>query len=320
MLVSAVIFSIILFGIVGVFVAKNRGVAGRIGFFLGIFLGPLGVIIVALLKEGTGIISSGAVYCGERDVFSDQYRLWLINKYGIQRNLVLDRFVINSQVFENLDDALAFANNLELVQIEKSQTSASEWVETLRLILKIGIIFAGIIVVFVAGRELLGFIQSQREKREQQEAVSRANDAIMSMKHQVSKALGEIGVSLPKNSTMTAINYNDLEPEELDSKIFIGASVGGGDVTGHDQCSFINSDGKESYSGGKLIRFFVEGDPISIEKFYDREFSGARFIKSSEKFEIETVRSVYRGPEKIVILNAVEQGIYPTRVDICVFQ
>lgn len=52
-------------------------------------------------------------YDDERDIANDRYRLWLAARYGLTKNEVFNRFVIDDKTFETLDDALAFANDQE---------------------------------------------------------------------------------------------------------------------------------------------------------------------------------------------------------------
>jgi hypothetical protein len=61
---------------------------------------------------------------GERDLSFDSYRLWLAEKYAIERNEIFDRFVFDQKTFATLDDALAAAHALEveaLLEIEKAE-------------------------------------------------------------------------------------------------------------------------------------------------------------------------------------------------------
>lgn len=60
----------------------------------------------------------------DRDLALDPYRLWLAEKYVIERNEIFDRFVFDQQTFSTLDDALSAAHALELealLKIEKAE-------------------------------------------------------------------------------------------------------------------------------------------------------------------------------------------------------
>jgi hypothetical protein len=121
----------LIFGAVGVAIASNKNVDGLAGFLLGAFLGPIGLIIVALLNPSTAVTSSAAdavkpekgidEFVGEINLTSDPYRLWLADRYEIQRNELFDRFVIKDQTFDTLDAALACAYDLEAARIESAR-------------------------------------------------------------------------------------------------------------------------------------------------------------------------------------------------------
>lgn len=50
----------------------------------------------------------------DRDLALDSYRLWLAQKYVIERNDIFDRFVFDQQTYATLDDALDAAHALEI--------------------------------------------------------------------------------------------------------------------------------------------------------------------------------------------------------------
>lgn len=121
----------LIFGAVGVAIAGNKNVDGFVGFLLGAFLGPIGLIIVALLNPSTAVTSTAAdavkpekgidEFVGERSLSSDAYRLWLANRYKIQRNDVFDRFVTGERTFETLDAALAYCYDVEAAKFERDK-------------------------------------------------------------------------------------------------------------------------------------------------------------------------------------------------------
>jgi hypothetical protein len=121
----------LIFGAVGVAIASNKNVDGLIGFLLGAFLGPIGLIIVALLNPSRAVTSSAANgdsrkehdvdFVGERSFTSDAYRLWLADRYKIQRNDVFDRFVTGERTFETLDAALAYCYDIEAAKFERDK-------------------------------------------------------------------------------------------------------------------------------------------------------------------------------------------------------
>ena len=117
----------LVFGFVGIAIAANKGVSQTAGFFLGAFLGPIGLVIVALLSPaGEDQASAPAPFSksfeGERELSNDAYRLWLTSRYAIQRNDVLDRYVVGERLFPSIDEALHHASELQGAEIEATET------------------------------------------------------------------------------------------------------------------------------------------------------------------------------------------------------
>lgn len=50
----------------------------------------------------------------KRDLQLDQYRLWLASKHGISRNDLFEKYVLNEQLYDTLEDALAAAHAVEM--------------------------------------------------------------------------------------------------------------------------------------------------------------------------------------------------------------
>ena len=139
-ILAFLIIGAIVSGIVGAFLGDsvNNGAAG---FWLGLFLGPIGWIIVLLLPRETGNSpqaqapkerpSSQTQTPKERpprDLASDEYKVMLGKKYEITRNELFDQFECDGELFESLDDALKYADELEaevvkVVQAEKAQAA-----------------------------------------------------------------------------------------------------------------------------------------------------------------------------------------------------
>lgn len=105
--------------VLGSFIDKSEA-----GFWLGAFLGPLGWIIVFLLprdseykkdshSQSAPQMSTTPPPPKDTDLSSDSYRLYLGNKYDIQRNDLFQKFECKEKLFESLDTALAFADELE---------------------------------------------------------------------------------------------------------------------------------------------------------------------------------------------------------------
>ena len=74
-------------------------------------------------KAGKSKVSSGSViYEGERNIKLPKYQIYLTNKY-IEKNQVLDRFIIGEELFEKLSDALDHADKVELSEQNKFEAN-----------------------------------------------------------------------------------------------------------------------------------------------------------------------------------------------------
>lgn len=49
----------------------------------------------------------------ERDLTIDAYKIWLVSRYAITRNDVLNKFECNGNLFESVDHAIKYAHSLE---------------------------------------------------------------------------------------------------------------------------------------------------------------------------------------------------------------
>jgi len=124
-----------IFGLIGVKIAENKNVNATAAFWYGFFLGPIGLVIVALLNPDSQVKTSTpplARFEGVQDLSSPTYKIWLANKYRIEKNELFDKFVISDDVFSSLEDALAFAHHAELEDIaaEKTERESDEDLET----------------------------------------------------------------------------------------------------------------------------------------------------------------------------------------------
>jgi len=52
-------------------------------------------------------------YCGEPSLQSGKYQLFLTKKYAIEKNATLEKYVVDDNLFQTLEDALAFCDNKE---------------------------------------------------------------------------------------------------------------------------------------------------------------------------------------------------------------
>lgn len=106
-----------LFGAVGFLIAQNKGVSTVAGFWLGAFLGPFGLIIVALLnpteRAAMKAVRRSDDFSGTPDLSRDDYKLWLTERYEIQKNEVLDSYVVGQKLFSSIEAALEYAHRQE---------------------------------------------------------------------------------------------------------------------------------------------------------------------------------------------------------------
>ena len=97
---------------------------------VGAFLGPIGWIIVFLLprelqeeesslNHQDRLINPIIPTSVKGDLDSDSYILYLGKKYDIQRNDLFQQFECKEKLFESLDEAMVFADELEKQEREK---------------------------------------------------------------------------------------------------------------------------------------------------------------------------------------------------------
>lgn len=59
-------------------------------------------------------VKNTQINSSERNIDNDAYKLYLIEKYKIVKNEVLNQFVLNSKIYETIGDVLNTAHNIEL--------------------------------------------------------------------------------------------------------------------------------------------------------------------------------------------------------------
>lgn len=113
-LIIAIIVGLV-FGFIGTLIAENKGVSLGLGFFLSAFLGPIGLIITALLSPSpTGTQPKPKKVLTEPANLADaDYRIWLTEEYSITKNDVLGQFYCSNRLFDTADEAVAHAHELE---------------------------------------------------------------------------------------------------------------------------------------------------------------------------------------------------------------
>jgi hypothetical protein len=115
-----VIIAAIVFGVIGIPIAKNKGVSPVLGFILGALLGPIGLIITALLSPSPSGTQPESAQPKPKKVFTEpanladaDYRIWLTEEYSITKNDVLGKFYCSNHLFDTADEAVAHAHELE---------------------------------------------------------------------------------------------------------------------------------------------------------------------------------------------------------------
>jgi hypothetical protein len=108
------------------------------GLLWGLFLGPVGWIIVLLLprdessnQKPSSASTSGAQPPGEpsfeRDLSADKYKIYLVKKYSIEKNDALGKIICDDRLFDSTEDALAYADSKDRPEIApRQQNTATE--------------------------------------------------------------------------------------------------------------------------------------------------------------------------------------------------
>lgn len=64
-----------------------------------------------------------ASFAGERIISNDKYKLFLVDKYYIKKNEVLNQYVCDEKLFISVDDALAYAASIEEAKIKENMAN-----------------------------------------------------------------------------------------------------------------------------------------------------------------------------------------------------
>ena len=134
--IGFVLFVMAVSGVIGALLGSsvNKGLEG---FFLGFFLSGIGWIIVLLLpretsnspqapKERPSSQAKAAKERPPRDLTSDEYKVFLGKKYEITRNELFDKFESDGKLFESLDAALKYADELEAQDPQRLEVQKAE--------------------------------------------------------------------------------------------------------------------------------------------------------------------------------------------------
>ena len=178
--------------------------------------------------------STPPVFDGERDIQSDAYRLWLSQRYEIQRNEVFDRFVVGQQTFESLEDALSSAHAIEerkvadeLAEEERveaevaadkeaarlaSEKAEAEWEEAKPKVV-IGMLIA--FAIMAGGYFLIRETPEEREARLIAEAAER--------EEQIEKFKSQFAVNLPDDFANASVEEQESDNDYLCDEIRNGS-------------------------------------------------------------------------------------------------
>ena len=83
------------------------------------FIGVLLIVFGVLFSPRKELVKP--IYSGPKDLAQDAYKLYLVNKYGIEKNSVLDQLSCRDRLFPGVTEALLFAHELECENTSPSQ-------------------------------------------------------------------------------------------------------------------------------------------------------------------------------------------------------
>ena len=95
------------FGVFSQFVASQMQNSQQLQWLFGIIFVTAGIFFIPT-KASTPRSFSGA-----KELSNDSYVLYLVDKYQIEKNLVLDQLIVGEKIFSNIDEALAFVHAIE---------------------------------------------------------------------------------------------------------------------------------------------------------------------------------------------------------------
>ena len=287
----------LIFGAVGVAIASNKNVDGLIGFLLGAFLGPIGLIIVALLNPSRAATSSSAdavnsekgidEFVGEISFTSDPYRLWLADRYQIQRNELFDRFVIKDQTFETLDAALAHAYDVEAARMESvrldkerllaartasleakriaADRAAADWEKDKPKTILGFVIFASILVALCTW----AIIEAEEIETQKTKAATEL----------LAKFEGEFGVEIPENAERVELEVADGE----DSTTWCEGAI-----------------------DGKMVSFSTNSSPKEIAGSFSEQLGSGEPKYGSLFDKGENFSTIWKKKNATYVLNIIE--------------
>ncbi|WP_165768790.1 hypothetical protein [Sandarakinorhabdus cyanobacteriorum] len=312
MLLLAILISSLTCGFIGSFIARNKGVRESTGFLFGFFLGPIGLVVVALLNsENSGRIPVSAIFDGNRDLSNERYKLWLAQKYNIIKNDILDRYVVGGESFSSLEQGLGYADQLENIQYEKRKIQENGVKFNKKLFIYFTIIcITGATILFVRKR-VIDYIDHR-------EAISVADEAVAARRRQISSALASANLPLIPSAEMTDVDYkNHMSTSDLKDLNFLTSVVTSPDGKFGDKCSISVADSYSTDYSGKSIWFGSSESPDKVREFYENQLKKAGFTRASRFHVDDEDRIEYANKEYVVFLtSSLIEG--RTNVGICV--
>jgi hypothetical protein len=115
-LIIAIVISIpIAFGKIGSNIAKNNGAKASSGFWFGFWLGPIGLVIAALLKPTKQSEKNETIplFSGPESLDNDSYKIWLVRTYRIEKNDAMESFICDDRIFSSFEEAIKHAHSIE---------------------------------------------------------------------------------------------------------------------------------------------------------------------------------------------------------------
>jgi hypothetical protein len=98
------------FGVFSQFVASQVQSSQQLQWLFGIIFVTAGIFFIPT-KASTA--NTPRSFSGPKELINDSYVLYLVEKYSIEKNLVLDQLIVGDKIFSNVDDALAFVHAIE---------------------------------------------------------------------------------------------------------------------------------------------------------------------------------------------------------------
>ena len=70
------------------------------------------------------------LYEGDKSLSSDEYKIYLVKKYSIEKNEALGKVIVKDKLFNSIDEALSYADGLEKSLKNSSNVVANEKIAT----------------------------------------------------------------------------------------------------------------------------------------------------------------------------------------------